>query len=491
MKRSLAASLAALLLLPISLVACSQTPADTEGTDTAEVVTIPPVVIPTEPDERVLTDLAFYANHLHTLFGEAVASPAEDFTYETSADGTVTITGYVGDATAEEESSDAEVTVVIPDTIDGMAVTAIAEGAFADHAAIDRISVPDGVTSIGFGAFKGCKGLTSMRTPVFTCENAPYFGALFGAETFEANGYTVPAGLTTLVLTAGETIPETAFYACRNLKVVGLPETLTEIGSFAFYDCSSLAYIATADTRVTSIGGNAFTGCEALLALDIPATAETLGFAMLEGCGKLEALTLPFVGGGRGASAETAADTAADTAYLGYIFGAADYTFTEGFIPASLISVTLREGCGDIAPNAFFACSSVREIRLPDGVTSIGRRAFYGCEGLSEMILPDTVTAVGDDAFHGCIRLTSFDGGAGLSELGIQTFMDCVSLQTVTLPDTVTHLPNSCFAGCVSLSSLTANGVKTQGKQVFRNCNTLGLPWVNAECVPAESEKKS
>ena len=483
-KTPFAAPIAALLLLTLPLSACVQSPASTDSTDTAEVVTIPPVTIPAEPDDRKPTDLAFYSNHLQTLFGEATPSAAEDFTYEASEEGTVTITGYVGGVSAETSEPSAEagdadekLVVVIPDTIDGMAVTAIAEGAFADQAAIDDLFIPDSVTSIGFGAFEGCKGLTSMRTPVYTCEGAPYFGALFGAETHDANGYTVPTSLTTLVLTKGESIPDCAFYACRNLKVVGLPAELTELGDFAFYNCQSLAYIAAGKTALRTIGQNAFTNCANLLALDIPATAEILGFAMLEGCGALEALTLPFVGGSR---------TEADTAYLGYLFGAADYTFTAGFLPSSLLTVTLREGCENVPANAFFECASVREILLPEGVTSIGRRAFYGCEKLVDIALPDSVKSIGDDCFHGCLRLAAFTGGANLTDLGVQTFMDCVSLSTVTLPDTVIHLPNAAFAGCISLKSLTADGVKTQGKQVFRHCDLLiGSKWVDATCVPA------
>ena len=476
-KIPLAASVAALLLVTLPLSSCFQSHGNTADTDPSEVVTIPPVTIPTEPDDRTLTNLSVYTDHLDSLMAVTEdPSPAEDFTYETSADGTVTITGYVGDARAESNQTDG-ITVVIPDSIDGKTVTTIAADAFADHASIERLAIPDSVISIGFGAFKGCKGLVAMRTPVYTCEGAPYFGALFGAESHNANGYTVPTGLTTLVLTAGETIPDCTFYACRNLKVVGLPAELTEMGNFAFYNCQSLVYIATAKTALHTVGQNAFTNCESLLSLDIPATAETLGFAMLEGCGVLESLTLPFVGGSR---------TVADTAYLSYLFGAADYTFSAGFLPYSLINVTLREGCGDIPANAFFECASIQSVTLPEGVTSIGRRAFYGCEKLAEMTLPDSVAAIGDDAFHGCIRLTSFAGGQGLTTLGVQTFMDCVSLHTVTLPDTVTHLPNSCFAGCVSLVSLTADGVRTEGEQVFRHCGRLGWPWVNAECVPAK-----
>jgi hypothetical protein len=214
---------------------------------------------------------------------------------------------------------------------------------------------------------------------------------------------------------------------------------------------------------------------------------------MAEGCGKLEALTIPFVGGctpdyplseeqKEAIEDGEAVHPSQSSAYLGYLFGAASYTFTAGYLPDSLITVTLAEGCTEIPANAFFECTAVREIILPEGVASIGRRAFYGCECLTAMTLPDSVQTVGDDAFHGCIRMTAFDGGKGLAELGVHCFMDCLSLTAVTLPDTLTHLPNSCFAGCRSLATLTANGVKTQGAQVFRHCEKL-TGWKNTDSV--------
>lgn len=469
-------AVAAMLLLSLilTMTACWNIPADPQEETTAgEAVTIPPITLPDLTDDREPTDTADYAGRLEALFAETATAPAEDFTYEETEDG-VRITGYTG----------GEPVVVIPDAIGDKPVTIIAEGAFKGMGNLKAISVPDSVQVIGIGAFEGCKSLTSLRTPVYTCHTAPYFGALFGATSHDANGAFVPAGLSTLVLTAGETIPDYAFYACRGLEAVSLPETVTELGAFGFYGCQSLTYITTASTALISVGDHAFANCAALLSLDLPATVEIMGASMLEGCGKLETLTIPFVGGCRAdrplTEEEKAAIEAGDevhpavkTGYLGYLFGATAYTFTAGYLPSSLITVTLREGCGDIPANSFFECSLVREIIVPTGVTAIGRRAFYGCGSLSAITLPDSVTSIGDDAFHGCIRLVDVDLGAGLTELGVQCFMDCVSLKTVTLPDGVTHLPNSCFAGCVSLETLTADGVSTQGKQVFRHCDKL------------------
>ena len=474
--RAGAAAILSLSLL-LSMTACFNTPHVSTPEDTTaptqEAVTLPPNTIPDLTDERTPTDTADYAERVETLFVTSEPAPATDLTYEITEDG-VTITGYTG----------GEVVVVIPDTVEDKPVTAIAENAFKDMGNLKAVAIPDSVTSVGKSAFEGCKSLTSLKTPVYTCEDAPYFGALFGATSHETNGGFVPPGLSTLVITKGESVPNYAFYACRGLEAVALPEATAEIGAFAFYGCEALTYITTADTALTTVGDRAFAGCIALLDLTLPATVTYMGAGMLEGCGKLESLTIPFVGGctydypltdEEKAAIEDGEAThpAESTAYLGYLFGASHYTFSAGYIPASLITVTLTEGCTAIPANAFFECASIREICLPEGVTEIGRRAFYGCEKLSAMTLPDSVTTLGDDAFNGCIRMQAFTGGANLTELGMQAFMNCVSLKTVTLPASVTHLPNSCFAGCISLTTLTAEGVETRGNRVFHNCDKL------------------
>ena len=461
MKKSiLAAALA--VLLSLSATACFDTSdSPVSDTSTGEAVTLPPVTLPDLTDDRVLTDTAPYTERLESLFAETPTAPTAHFTYEITEEGTVTLTGYTG----------GELAVVIPEAIEDKPVAAIAPEAFKGMATLKAVSVPDTVTEIGAGAFAGCVSLTSLRTPVITCKDAPFFGALFGAASHEAGGGAVPTELTTLVLTQGSTIPDYAFYACRGLQAVSLPATVTAIGDFAFYGCSGLALITTAQASLISVGTKAFANCSALLELTLPATVTAMGIGILEGCGALESLTVPFAGG----TADPAAseEGSASTAYLGYLFGATSYTFTAGYLPASLMTVTLTEGCTAIPDNAFFECASIREVNIPEGVTSIGRRAFYGCDRLTAVTLPDTVTSIGDDAFNGCIRLTTFTGGRGLTTLGVQCFMNCLSLTAVTLPDGVTHLPNSCFSGCQSLESLKADGVKTQGRQVFRHCDKI------------------
>ena len=125
MKKILSAAMAVLLML--FTVACSR-PEGQAPVDTEEPVTIPPITVPDEPDDRTFTDTAPYAERLESLFASNPTAPVEDFTYEVTDDG-VTVTAYTG----------GEVVVVIPDTIEDKPVTAI-----------------------GYEAFRGCSQMTSI-----------------------------------------------------------------------------------------------------------------------------------------------------------------------------------------------------------------------------------------------------------------------------------------------------------------------------------------
>lgn len=460
---SLCLCLSFLIAVPAVLAGCggeqSRAPAATE-----------PVTPPDMTDDRVMPDgiLATYEEKLDAAFLENTPVSAEDLTYTVNENGSeVTVTGYTG----------AEVVVVLPDRIEGLPVTAIGEGAFEGMGSLRAMYIPDSVTVVGFGALKGCKSMTTLRTPVVSVTAHPYFGALFGALSYEVNAAEVPDTLTTVIMGGSlETIPAYSFYDCNSITCIELPETVKSIEKFAFWGCTSLAYADLSETALTSIGDRAFTNCAALLRLDLPASVTAIGEAVVEGCGSLCAMTLPFVGG-----------STTENTYLGYLFGAAAYTFTEGFIPATLQEINLLPVCTAIPDNAFFEVSCLSRITIPETVTSVGLRAFYGCERLTAMTLPYSVTEIGDDAFHGCIRLQDVDLGNGLTDLGIQAFMNCLSLKTINLPASLTTIPNSCFAGCISLETVTAPGVTSAdnvGLQAYRHCDKL----TKAPFMPVETQ---
>lgn len=416
------------------------TPLQPEDTDVAS-----PSLTP-----RALTPIDSYVARLTDAFATVTPVPEAEVTYTLEESGAV-VTGYTGTATV----------VMLPDTLGGRPVIAIAEGAFRDMVQLQALCLPDSVSRIGLGALEGCKGLATLKTPVFTCGEAyPWFGALFGATSYEINASKVPSTLSTLVLTRATDLPEGCFYGLNGLEVVGLPVGVTQIGEFAFYGCERLVYAALPEGLV-HIGAYAFAHDSSLLRLTVPATVETLGASLLEGCGHLEELTLPFVGGSR----------TADT-FLGYLFGARTHTFTEGFIPASLIRVVLWEGCTEIPANAFRDCSRLQEVVLPESVTRVGHRAFYRCVSLTCMQLPAAVSAIGDEAFKGCTALTKVDVSActAVNQLGVQCFMNCTGLVEVTLSPQLTTLPDGMFAGCRSLVTVHGAGELDLSGSAFYGC---------------------
>src|SRR5947209_4921993 len=80
---------------------------------------------------------------------------AQDYSYTTNEDNTLTITGYSGPGGA----------VNIPGAINGLPVTGIGTFAFLQVFSVSSVTIPEGVTSIGYGAFSGCVNLTSVLFP--------------------------------------------------------------------------------------------------------------------------------------------------------------------------------------------------------------------------------------------------------------------------------------------------------------------------------------
>ena len=185
--------------------------------------------------------------------------------------------------------------VVIPSTYNGKAVTSIGESAFNDYIGFNNnrenirsvedmypyiceniieITIPDSVTSIGYGAFGMCINLTKITIPDSVTS--------IGGFAFE-----MCQSLTSITIGNSVTsIGNFAFVDCSSLTSINIPTNVTILESGVFSDCSSLTSV-TIPNHVTSIGNSAFRNCSSLTSITIPVDVTSIGYGVFYNCSSL------------------------------------------------------------------------------------------------------------------------------------------------------------------------------------------------------------
>ena len=249
------------------------------------------------------------------------------------------------------------------------------------------------VTSIGDSAFSRCSSLTSIDVASGNTHYSSIDGVLYNYAQ------------DTLIQCPG---------ARTSLTI---PNSVTSIGSWAFFYCSGLTSV-TIPNSVTSIERSAFSYCSGLTSVTIPNSVTSIGIMAFSYCIGLTSVTIPN-----------------SVSYIG------DWAFSD--------------------------CSGLTSVTIPNSVTSIVRRTFQGCSGLTSITIPNSVTSIGDNAFNGCSGLTSVTIGNSLTSINERAFYGCTSLSSLvslaTIPPTIGNeafpYPNTCTVTvpCGSLGAYTAS----------------------------------
>ena len=218
---------------------------------------------------------------------------------------------------------------------------------------------------------------------------------------------------------------ENPWYSYRKeIKTVVIEEVVTNIGSYAFYVCSSLSNIEI-PSSVTSIGESAFDGCSSLSKIEIPSSVTSIGSSAFSGCSSLSEINIPEG-----------------------VTSIGDYAFRYC---RSLSKIEIPSSVTSIGSTEFYGCSSLKEIKIPEGVTSIGEAAFRYCSSLSKIEIPSSVTSIGLGAFSKCISLSEINIPEGVTSIDAWAFEYCSSLSKIEIPSSVTRIGNYTFDKCDSL----------------------------------------
>lgn len=407
------------------------------------------------------------------------------------------------------------------------ALTEIGSNAFYNCTNIKEMNVPKNVQKIGIGFIAGCASLQKLTVPFIGEEldstANTNFGYFFGTSQIFNQNNSVPQTLKSLTITKDVTIDSNAFYNCKTLEEIYLPNTLRKVGSTAFTGCNNLkdvyfagdgddwckiqftdatslpnyykktVYFLNEDdeyslveeviltSTVLKIGDYQFSNFGTLKNVITSNSVKEISACAFRFCDNLEYIYI-------GDSVETICvdafnfcpqlkeyEVSINNQYLmsnnGDIYSKDGKTLffknklTDNFI--------MLDSVERVEAYAFYN-NPVETIVFSKNLKSIGEYAFYGCEALLDFVLPESLEEIEGYAFYGCKMIENIVVPNSVTSVGNSAFYGCVKLQTVKLSNKMVEISLSLFYNCSSLKTVVIpDSIKLISSHAFRNCRKL------------------
>ena len=356
-------------------------------------------------------------------------------------------------------------------------LTTIGQNTFNRCINLREINIPSTVGEIQYEAFAGCDSLEKVDFASVECLCGIKYGNL-NARPQPQSGrlYVNGKEVTELVVPEGVTsIGRFAFYDCPYIITLSLPSTLREIGSSAFTNCTGINSVVLPE-GLTTIGAEAFVGCKYLIKISFPSTMEHVGSDCFGT--KNEDLSILEV-----------ADFASVKSLCGIRF---DEERSNPLVYAKALSIAGRkttdlmipEGVDTIRQYAFSGCSSLRSVRLPKSLKHIENRAFNNCTGLERVEYPSMESLFsisygsyanplyyGHNLYVDDQLITELEVPAGVKTIN-SSCLRGGNIVSVIMGDDVTSIEALAFADSPYLQSVKfGRGVKNFGVACFQNCS--------------------
>lgn len=307
-------------------------------------------------------------------------------------------------------------------------------------------------------------------------------------------------------------IGSNAFYNCTSLKRVTIqdnkPSCVKKIGRQAFMFCSELTDIPILDS-VTEIDSEAFHHCDELDTVTIPEGVTSVAKGMFRYCYSLHTVTLPdsvtaieeraFTGTALTQIHIPAKVTRIGTNAFSECFALSTITSDSESYPAidnvlyeksangdyALIrypsqredpAFKIPNGVARIETHAFDSCAYLASVKMPDSVVSIGTGAFMNCPALQDIEFSSRITELPESVFAGCISLKSIDIPEGITQILDDAFAGCEQLERIAIPSSVTKIPESAFSNCTALNNIEYSGSRSQWNAIFTDSGLQNLP---------------